>query len=55
MGGTAAVIGILITTLSVPYLTKTGYTSFFVLGSILVPLSLICITFITSKKILNNN
>jgi ACS family hexuronate transporter-like MFS transporter len=55
MGGTAAVVGTLITTLSVPIITKTGYTSFFILGSILVPLSWICLTFITSKKIVNNN
>jgi ACS family hexuronate transporter-like MFS transporter len=55
MGGTTAVVGTLITTLSVPIITKTGYTSFFILGSILVPLSWICLTFITSKKIVNNN
>ncbi|MFY7964327.1 MAG: MFS transporter [Chitinophagaceae bacterium] len=53
MGGTAAVLGTLITTLAVPYITKTGYSSFFILGSVLVPVSWICITFITSKPIKN--
>jgi ACS family hexuronate transporter-like MFS transporter len=50
MGGTSAVLGTLITTLAVPVLTKTSYTSFFVLAAVMVPLSWICITFITSKK-----
>jgi ACS family hexuronate transporter-like MFS transporter len=50
MGGTAAVLGTLITTLSVPFITRTGYISFFILGAVLVPLSWICITFITSGK-----
>ena len=50
MGGTAAVIGTLFTTLSVPFITKTGYVSFFILGSVLVPLAWLCIMFITSKK-----
>ncbi len=49
MSGTAAVVGTLVTTLSVPYITKTGYSSFFILGSVLVPLGWLCITFITSK------
>lgn len=39
MGGTAAVVGILITTWMVPVLTKTSYVSFFILAAILVPLS----------------
>ena len=51
MGGTAAVAGTLFTTLSVPLITKTGYVSFFVLGSILVPLAWVCIIFISSKKL----
>ncbi len=50
MGGTAAVIGTLITTLLVPILTKTNYNSFFILAAVMVPLAWICITFITSKK-----
>lgn len=48
MGGTAAVLGTLITTLSVPWITRTGYTSFFVLGAVLVPLSWVCIQFVSS-------
>ena len=39
MGGTAAVLGVLITTWMVPVLTKTSYISFFVLGAVLVPLA----------------
>lgn len=39
MSGTAAVLGVLITTWMVPVLTKTGYVSFFVLGAVLVPLA----------------
>ena len=39
MGGTAAVLGILITTWMVPVLTKTSYISFFILAAVLVPLS----------------
>ena len=53
MSGTAAVAGTLFTTLSVPLITKTGYVSFFVLGSILVPLAWLCIIFISSKKLKN--
>jgi ACS family hexuronate transporter-like MFS transporter len=49
LGGTAAVIGTLITTWIVPVITKTSYTSFFILGALMVPLAWICITFITSK------
>ncbi len=39
MGGTAAVVGVLITTWLVPVLTKTSYNSFFILAALLVPLS----------------
>lgn len=39
MGGTAAVLGVLITTWMVPVLTQTSYVSFFVLGAVLVPLA----------------
>lgn len=45
MGGTAAVVGILFTTWMVPILTQTNYTSFFMLGAILVPLSYISLKF----------
>lgn len=50
MGGTSAVFGTLITTLAVPVITKTSYTSFFILAAVMVPLAWICIMFITSKK-----
>jgi ACS family hexuronate transporter-like MFS transporter len=50
MGGTAAVAGTLIVTWLVPALTKTNYTSFFVLGALLVPLAWLCITLITSRR-----
>lgn len=49
MGGTAAVMGTLITTWLVPVITQTSYTSFFILGALMVPLAWICITFITAK------
>lgn len=48
MGGTAAVAGTIIITLLVPVLTKTSYTSFFILGAVLVPLGWLCISFISS-------
>lgn len=50
MGGTAAVIGTIIITLLVPVLTATTYTSFFVLGALLVPVAWASIMFISSKK-----
>lgn len=50
MGGTSAVLGTLVTTLAVPVITKTSYTSFFLLAAVMVPIAWICITFITSKK-----
>ncbi len=50
MSGTAAVAGTLITTLLVPFITQVSYLSFFVLASILVPISWLCIIFISSKK-----
>jgi ACS family hexuronate transporter-like MFS transporter len=49
MGGTSAVIGTLITTWIVPVITKTSYTSFFILGALMVPLAWVCITFISAK------
>lgn len=51
MGGTAAVAGTLFTTWAVPVLTKTNYVSFFVLAAVLVPVTWLCIKYITSKKI----
>lgn len=49
MGGTSAVAGTLIVTWLVPVITKTNYTSFFLLAAIMVPLAWICITFISTK------
>ena len=49
MGGTAAVIGILITTWMVPVLTRTNYTSFFILAALLVPLSWLSLKYFTKK------
>ena len=54
MGGTAAVVGTLITTWAVPAMTKTSYVSFFVLAAVLVPITWICIKYITSKKIIHS-
>lgn len=54
MGGTAAVVGTLITTWAVPVMTKTSYVSFFVLAAVLVPITWICIKYITSKKIIHS-
>lgn len=51
MSGTSAVIGTLIVTWLVPILTKTNYTSFFIMGAILVPLAWVCIRFIVSKNV----
>ncbi len=42
-GGTAAVVGVLITTWIVPAVTKTSYVPFFVLGALLVPLAVISV------------
>lgn len=52
MGGTSAVIGTLITTLSVPVLTQTSYVSFFVLAAVLVPLSYISLIIFSDKKVI---
>lgn len=50
MGGTSAVAGTLIVTWLVPVLTKTSYTSFFIMGALMVPVAWICIMFIASKS-----
>src|SRR5688572_16896522 len=50
MGGTAAVAGTIILTLLVPLLTKTSYTTLFVVAAILVPLAWLCIRFVSSKN-----
>jgi MFS transporter, ACS family, hexuronate transporter len=49
MGGTSAVAGTLIVTWIVPIITKTSYTSFFILGAAVVPVAWLCIKFITSE------
>lgn len=49
MGGTSAVIGTLIVTWLVPVITKTSYTSFFILAAVMVPLAWMCITYISSR------
>ncbi len=50
LGGASAVLGTIISTLAIPYLTQSGnWTSFFVLGASLVPLCLICIFFFGGK------
>jgi len=50
MSGTSAVAGTLIVTWLVPILTKTSYTSFFVMAALVVPLAWLCVMFIVSKK-----
>lgn len=50
MGGTAAIFGVLITTWMVPYLTKTSYTPFFALATILVPLGIGAVWFFGREK-----
>ena len=50
MGGTAAVAGTLLTTWAVPVITQTSYVSFFVLAAVLVPVSWLCIKYISSKS-----
>ncbi len=53
MSGTAAVVGTLITTLLVPIITQSGYLSFFILASVMVPLAWVSIIFIATKKGIN--
>jgi len=50
MGGTTAVVGVLIVTWMVPVITKVSYTPFFVLAAFLVPAAWLCIIFISSTK-----
>ncbi|MEZ5029417.1 MAG: MFS transporter [Ferruginibacter sp.] len=49
MGGTAAVIGVLITTWMVPVITKTSYNSFFILAALLVPLAWLSLKYFGKK------
>ena len=50
MGGTSAVAGTIILTLLVPVITKTSYTTLFILAALMVPIAWFCITFIASKN-----
>jgi ACS family hexuronate transporter-like MFS transporter len=50
MGGTSAVLGTIILTYLVPGLTRTSYTSLFIVAALMVPVAWACISFITSKK-----
>lgn len=50
MSGTSAVLGTLIVTWLVPVLTKTSYTSFFIMAALVVPLAWVCVMFIVSKN-----
>lgn len=50
MGGTAAVLGTIILNVLVPSITRTGYTTLFVLAALMVPAAWLCIRFITSAK-----
>ncbi|MEO7310469.1 MAG: MFS transporter [Chitinophagaceae bacterium] len=50
MAGTAAVAGTIIITFLVPWMTKTSYTSLFILAAVMVPVSWLCITLIKSPK-----
>ena len=43
VGGTAAVIGVLITTWIVPAVTKESYVPFFAMGAMLVPLAVLSV------------
>lgn len=45
-GGTAAVVGVLITTWIVPAITQTSYVPFFLLGASLVPLAMAAVWFL---------
>jgi MFS transporter, ACS family, hexuronate transporter len=49
MGGTSAILGVLITTWMVPALTQVSYVSFFVLAAILVPLSWLSLKILAEK------
>lgn len=50
MGGTAAVIGTLITTWAVPVITRTSYVWFFALAAALVPLAWLTIKYVSSNS-----
>ncbi len=49
LGGTSAILGVLITTWLVPSLTKNGYTPFFALATLLVPLGMAMIFWLSGE------
>ncbi|CAA0090862.1 Hexuronate transporter [Zhongshania aliphaticivorans] len=49
LGGTAAVLGVLITIWLVPVMTKESYIPFFVMGAALVPMAIIPVLFLARK------
>lgn len=55
MSGTSAVLGTLIVTWLVPILTRTSYTSFFIMAALVVPIAWVCVMFIVSKNKNNSN
>ncbi len=55
MGGTSAVLGTIILTLAVPTLTRTSYSTLFILVALIVPVAWACITFISSNRKLSTN
>jgi ACS family hexuronate transporter-like MFS transporter len=52
LGGMAAVLGTIATTFLIPYITTgNNWTPFFVMGALLVPLSIGCILFFSNKQL----
>lgn len=52
LGGMAAVLGTIISTFLIPYITTgNNWTPFFIMGAVLVPLSISCILFFSDKKL----
>lgn len=49
MGGTSAIIGVLVTTWLVPAITQTSYIPFFVLAALLVPMSWLSLKYFAKK------
>ena len=48
-GGTAAVVGVLITTWIVPAITQESYAPFFILGALLVPLAMLSVWLLAGR------
>jgi ACS family hexuronate transporter-like MFS transporter len=49
LGGTSAIMGVLMTTWLVPSLTKNSYTPFFALATALVPLGIAMIFYLSGE------